>query len=136
MDNLESILEKKLVQLKREYPRALNRDLAKHHIDQLFARNVIHLQQQIFSELKQELALNSINKTLLSDALKQQIETFIQIALKHNRSSCAISNFVDEHNPSRAYIGDVFMQCQHLLKRFLDELESPSQETASTSTLH
>lgn len=120
---LDALLQQKLTLLKREYPRALNRDLAKHQSQYLFSRNVIGLQKKLLSELETELSTLECASEDLKSKLLNQAEAFVQSALTHNRSSCAISNFPDEHHPSTQYIGDVLAQCETLFDEFLIKRE-------------
>ena len=117
MPELNDVLRSKLIVMNREYVRGINRDLAKQNSQQLFSRNVVAVQQSFLSQLGSDLG-DVTAETLKLDLVNLQ-EIFIQEALKHNRSSCAVSNFPDEHRPSAVYIGDVLAQCEALLDEFL-----------------
>ena len=117
MPELNDVLRSKLIVMNREYVRGINRDLAKQNSQQLFSRNVVAVQQSFLSQLGSDLG-DVPAETLKLDLVNLQ-EIFIQEALKHNRSSCAVSNFPDEHRPSAVYIGDVLAQCEALLDEFL-----------------
>lgn len=119
MPELDILLQKKLNILKREYPRALNRDLAQHQSQQLFSRNVVALQEKLLKELEKELPKFEYADHELKPKLMNQVEAFIQSALTHNRSSCAISNFPEEHNPAAEYIGEVLVHCESMLDEFV-----------------
>lgn len=117
MPELNDVLRSKLIVMNREYVRGINRDLAKQNSQQLFSRNVVAVQQSFLSQLGSDLG-DVPAETLKLDLVNLQ-EIFVQEALKHNRSSCAVSNFPDEHRPSAVYIGDVLAQCEALLDEFL-----------------
>ena len=117
MPELNDVLRSKLIVMNREYVRGINRDLAKQNSQQLFSRNVVAVQQSFLSQLGSDLG-DVPAETLKLDLVNLQ-EIFIQEALKHNRSSCAVSNFPDEYRPSAVYIGDVLAQCEALLDEFL-----------------
>ena len=117
MPELNDVLRSKLIVMNREYVRGINRDLAKQNSQQLFSRNVVAVQQSFLSQLGSDLG-DVPAETLKLDLVSLQ-EIFVQEALKHNRSSCAVSNFPDEYRPSAVYIGDVLAQCEALLDEFL-----------------
>ena len=117
MPELSDVMRSKLSLMNREYVRGINRDLAKHNSQQLFSRNVVAVQQRLLKDLGSELG--DVPVETLKPHLVNMQEIFVQEALKHNRSSCAVSNFPDEHQPSAVYIGDVLAQCEALLDAFL-----------------
>ncbi len=122
MADLELLLQKKLPALNRDYIRGLNRDLSKHNLDDLFGRNVIAVQQKMLDELKQEQVAAEYSREQLQTAIRAVSEAFVAAALKHNRSSCAMSNFPDQHNPSTDYIGDVLTRCERQFDAALNAL--------------
>lgn len=123
MPELNALLQSKLRLMNREYVRGLNRDLAKQNWQQMFARNVLMVEQQLLVDLEQDLAEVETSTGLLKPELMGLLESFVQDALKHNRSSCAVSNFPDEHQPSSQYIGEVLAQCESLVNEFVGQVE-------------
>lgn len=108
--------------MKREYDRSVNRDLSQQQYQDVFRRNVTMVLKSIYQQ-----SLNSLEQLLIEDgsADKQElnrgqelsskllqsfdgvIEELIIYALQKHRSSCALSNFPDEHNPSEEYLSEV-----------------------------
>ncbi len=123
MLEVNTFLQANLPMMTRHYIRCLNKDLALHNVEKLFARNVLIVLQQQLESAKTELPAVSDSEAELKLALAEQTESFIQAALTHNRSSCAMSNFPDDYNPSPIYIGEVLDQCNRLLDRFVQELK-------------
>lgn len=109
--------------MKREYDRGVNRDLSQQRNQDVFRRNVTTVlrenYQQALARLQQLMFENGspANKQsedqdhALSAKLLQSfdgvIEELIVYALQKHRSSCALSNFPDEHHPSEAYLAKV-----------------------------
>ena len=122
MLELDILLQKKLPALNREYIRGLNRDLAKQNSRNLLGRNVLAAQRQLLADLKREIPDSDYCPDQLRVVLSKQAQAFVESALKHNRSSCAISNFPEERSPSPVYIGDVLAQCEALFKKFVSRL--------------
>lgn len=119
MPELSDVMRSKLTVMNREYVRGVNRDLAKQNWQQLFSRNVVTVQQNLLKDLGQELSDAGCTGEKIKPDLMALLESFVQEALKHNRSSCAVSNFPDEHQPSSVYIGEVLAQCESLLDEFI-----------------
>jgi len=108
------------VGIKRQYDRSVNKDLSQQNSQDLFLRNVTAVLQQVYQEalakLQQlplsELGLESKDGsaefiTQLQKPFDGMIEELIHYALQKHRSSCALSNFPDEHNPSPEYLAQV-----------------------------
>jgi hypothetical protein len=101
---LEPQLQQELAIANRTYIRALNKDLALQNHQGMFLRNVVDTHQQL---------LHNVEPLQLSlDRLLQLSELFIQQALQHNRTSCAISNFPEEHQPPEQAIIEAIASCQ------------------------
>jgi len=97
-------LQQELTIANRTYIRALNKDLALQNHHGMFLRNVVAVHQQLLDNVK---AAGLDQATLL-----QLTEQFIQQALTHNRTSCAVSNFPEEHQPGEEAIVSAFASCQ------------------------
>jgi len=106
--------------IKRQYDRGVNRDLSQQLWQNLFQRNITAVLQQTYQEaltqLQQMTTAREASQALApSDKLTRQvlkpfntlIDELIQYAVQKHRSSCALSNFPEEHNPSQAYIAQV-----------------------------
>lgn len=107
----------------REYDRSVNRDLSQQRFQDVFRRNVamvlretyrralVRLQQLLQENEDQANRQTRDQGSELSLTLLQSfdgvIEELIVYALQKHRSSCALSNFPNEHNPSEAYLAEV-----------------------------
>lgn len=106
--------------IKRQYDRSVNRDLSKQNWQSLFQRNIIAALQQVYAESLEQLRHMTFDReniagTDRSISVNEQIlnpllilmDELIQYALQKHRTSCALSNFPEEHTPSQAYIAQV-----------------------------
>ncbi len=100
--------------LPRQYERSINRDLSRQQSQDLFIRNVTATLQHAYDEALQrlrELPFTEANpKPSAQDVLQPFAglsDELIQVALQKHRTSCALSNFPDEHKPNRDYIAAV-----------------------------
>ncbi|MCG8316158.1 MAG: hypothetical protein MI976_23345, partial [Pseudomonadales bacterium] len=124
MESLDDYLDRKLRVMQREYIRALNKDLARQETEGLFVRNVIVIQEKFLSEVRAELEAAHPKGEALDAMLAGFVDTFIQSALAHNRTSCAISNFPDEHTPAKDVINEAIGRCYQMNQDFLSTLEA------------
>ena len=104
----------------REYTRGINKDLARQNPSKLMQRNVLLILEQTYAQTMQHLnSLKSEPMTTsnesessklaneLLNAFDGLVDEFLPAVIKHHRSSCALSNFPEEHNPSAEYIAQV-----------------------------
>jgi hypothetical protein len=125
--------------MRREYDRSVNRDLSQQQYQYVFRRNVTmvlrDIYQQVLSSLEQLLLETDsadnqkINRDMeLSSKLLQSfdgvIEELIIYALQKHRSSCALSNFPDEHNPSEEYLSEVIEETSRDWSAFTMQINS------------
>ncbi len=122
---LESFLRGRLNQMKREYVRAINRDLSQHLYTGTLARNSVAIVKELIDELKSAMlsgelefnkAQNCINESDKT-CLITLINEFTQAALQHNRTSCALSNFGREHSPDQVYLDEIAAGIREQLSR-------------------
>ena len=123
--------------LKRQYDRSVNKDLSQQNWDGLFQRNVIHVLKQAYDEglsllqqMSSDLPKGQRNKEG-SELSKQAIHYFdaladelMQYALQKHRSSCALSNFPDEHNPAKDYIATVVQEIEREWEYFVFQVQA------------
>lgn len=108
---------------KRQYDRSVNKDLSRQNWRDLFIRNVTAVLNEAYAESLAQLQRESFDfgevetengfSNTLVQALKPFdgfVEELIQYALQKHRTSCALSNFPDEHKPSEEYIDKVILQ--------------------------
>lgn len=109
--------------MRREYDRSVNRDLSEQQFQDVFRRNITMVLRETYQQALARLQqLTHENEGLSNKQTKDQhqelsltllqsfdgvIEELIVYALQKHRSSCALSNFPDEHNPSEAYLSEV-----------------------------
>ena len=97
----------------RQYDRSINRDLSQQQWHDLFIRNVSASLQQAYSEALAQLRQLSFKPDTPGLAIRVLqpfdgfVDEFMQYALQKHRTSCALSNFPDEHKPSQDYIATV-----------------------------
>ena len=110
-------------QMKRQYNRGIIRDLSLHNTNGMLRRNMTSVLNTIYKESLSKLqAQNSdihsgkseedLSSTVI-EVLKPYdgiIEELLQYAINFHRSSCALSNFPDEHHPTGHYIGSAIDQ--------------------------
>lgn len=116
---------KKMTQ--RQYDRNINKDLSQQKWQEIFKRNVTGSLKQAYQESLlqiQKLDLtNEILKPQLLALFEGFIEEFMQYTLHKHRTSCALSNFPDEHNPSQDYITEVLLQINADWQGFCQQVE-------------
>ena len=106
--------------MQRQYDRGVNRDLSRQQSQNLFKRNVIEVLRQSYRQALTELqtlradaggvqpaAASSDLGTQVLKSFDGFIEELIVYALQKHRTSCALSNFPDEHKPGQDYIAEV-----------------------------
>ena len=92
--------------MKRQYDRNVNKDLSQQKWQGLFKRNITLLLKQAYEDSLRQLQNITIDsENSYVQALKPFegiIEELMQYAVQKHRTSCALSNFPDEHiHPSR-----------------------------------
>ena len=109
--------------VKRQYDRSVNKDLSQQNWQNLFKRNVTSVLKQTYKDALTQLQSmyfapegveieNRFSK-LAVQALKPFagfVDELMQYALQKHRTSCALSNFPDEHRPSEEYIAEVLRE--------------------------
>lgn len=123
--------------IKRQYDRGVNRDLSQQRWQDLFKRNVTAVLQTVYQDALGQLQHVtfdrgsmagtgggvSVNEQVLTPLLKL-IDELIQYALQKHRSSCALSNFPEEHNPSQAYITQVMQEVDRDWSSFVSQVKA------------
>jgi hypothetical protein len=123
--------------IKRDYDRSVNRDLSQQQWQDLFRRNVTTVLRQAYGVVLAELEKLPIStEGLLADENPQEvhvrilkpfdglIEELILYALQKHRSSCALSNFPEEHNPSQEYIAAVIEEACRDWSTFVSQVNA------------
>ncbi|MDD5411752.1 MAG: amine oxidase [Methylobacter sp.] len=116
------IAERKPV-LKKQYEQFLAQDLSRQQWDGCFQRDVMIILELAYDEalaflktLPFDSAASPVNQGLL-DLTKQALNTFdgfvddfLLFVVDKHRTSCALSNFHDEHKPDKTYVNKVMRE--------------------------
>ena len=106
--------------LKKRYEQSLARDLSRQQWDGCFQRNVLAVLEQAYADALAQLQTLPFDNSEtpvhqgLSDLTRQAlaafdgfVDDFLQFVVYKHRTSCALSNFPDEHKPDKAYVIEV-----------------------------
>ena len=117
--------------LKKQYERLLAQDLSRQQWDGCFQRNVVAVFEQVYDGALEQLQTLSFDTSEtpvergLSDLTKQTlavfdgfVDDFLQFAVDKHRTSCALSNFPDEHKPDNTYVNVVKRDIAGLWQNF------------------
>jgi len=122
--------------IKRNYDRSVNKDLSQQNWQGLFKRNVTAVLQQAYKdalvqlrtvsfvpdgEMADGISRISVQALKSFDAL---IDELMQYALQKHRTSCALSNFPDEHKPSQEYIAEVIQEAEQDWRDFVSQVNT------------
>ena len=124
------VVEQKDV-LKKQYEQLLAQDLSRQQWDGCFQRNVLAVLEQVYDDALVQLQMLpfDIRETPvdrgLSDLTKQVlaafdgfVDDFLQFVVDKHRTSCALSNFPDEHKPDKTYVNAVKRDIAGLWQNF------------------
>jgi hypothetical protein len=118
--------------MKRQYDRSVNRDLSRQQSQGLFKRNVITVLRDSYQQALVELRQSALETTAGGSGLGAQvvksfdgfIEELIVYALQKHRTSCALSNFPDEHKPGQDYIAEVIEEASSDWSAFVAQVNA------------
>ncbi|MDD5580974.1 MAG: amine oxidase [Methylobacter sp.] len=124
------IAEQKPV-LRKQYEQLLAQDLSRQQWDGCFQRNVLTVLEQAYDEalsfvntLPFDSTTSQVNHGL-SELTKQALTTFdgfvddfLLFVVDKHRTSCALSNFPDEHKPDKPYVNEVKREIAGLWQNF------------------
>jgi monoamine oxidase len=121
--------------LKQHYQRLLVQDLAQQQWDGCFQRNILIVLQQFYQDSLVQIknlafdASASPVKRGLSDLTPQVlpvfeglVDEFLLFVVDKHRTSCALSNFPDEHKPDKSYVNAVRQEIAALWQDFAIEV--------------
>ena len=117
--------------IKRQYDRSVNKDLSQQNWQGLFQRNVTGVLRQCYSDALKRLEQlpfvaaqgEPLAHTAL-DAFAGFADELLQYALQKHRTTCAISNFPEEHDPSQAYLAQVLEQTRTDWEAFASQVDA------------
>lgn len=125
--------------IKRQYDRNINKDLSRQNWQGLYKRNVtavlkqaycdslVRLQSVSLDHEKRETETEKGFSKLAIQALKPFdgfVDEIMQYALQKHRTSCALSNFPDEHQPGEDYIAEVIQETTRDWQDFASQVNS------------
>lgn len=108
--------------MKRQYDRNVNRDLSQQRPQELLLRNVREVLNQVYQQALQRADQNGI---AISDGLQAFDgirDELLEYAVQKHRTSCAISNFPDEHKPGADYIAETMTAAGHDWQMFVQSV--------------
>ena len=126
----QTIVERKPA-LKKHYERLLAQDLSQQQWDGCFQRNILIALEQFYAEalaqvksLPFDTSTSPVNRGL--SALTPQVllvfegfvDEFLLFVVDKHRTSCALSNFPDEHKPDKTYVNEVRHAIAELWQNF------------------
>lgn len=117
--------------LQKQYQQLLAQDLSRQQWDGCFQRNVLIVLEQAYDEALAHLETLPFDSTAtpincgLSDLSKQAlaafegfVDDFLLFVVDKHRTSCALSNFTDEHKPNQTYVNEVKREIAGLWQNF------------------
>ena len=117
--------------LKKQYEQLLAQDLSRQQWDGCFQRNVLAVLEQAYdaallqlqrlpfdiSETPVDRGLSDLTRQALA-AFDGFVDDFLQFVVDKHRTSCALSNFPDEHKPDKTYVNEVKRDIAGLWQNF------------------
>jgi len=118
-------------ELKKQYEHLLAQDLSRQQWDGCFQRNVVTVLEQTYDDalaylktLPFDCTASLVNRGL-SELTKQVltafdgfVDEFLLFVVDKHRTSCALSNFPDEHKPDKTYVNQVMQDIAGLWRNF------------------
>lgn len=125
LNTFDNYVKSMLPGIKRQYDRGVNRDLSQQRWQDLFKRNITTVLQAVYQDALAQLRLVSFEHDGMSNGEENSdiskrvltpfpglIDELIRYAVQKNRTSCALSNFPEEHNPNQAYLAQVLQDIE------------------------
>lgn len=113
------IAERKLP-MKQQYEKLLAGDLSRQQWQGCFQRNVLAVLEQFYDEALAQLqsmpfdasqsgfdkGMSNLTRQVLTE-FQGSVDEFLWFVVDKHRTSCALSNFPDEHKPDKDYVNAV-----------------------------
>jgi monoamine oxidase len=123
--------------LKQQYEKRLTDDLSRQQWQDCFQRNVIAVLETFYDNAFSQLqsipfkaqeyqvvnGMSDLTRQVLA-TFQGFIDEFLLFVVDKHRTSCALSNFPDEHKPDKDYVNDVKLDIAELWKTFALNLNS------------
>lgn len=127
LEEYQLMVNKIIQNNKRHYNQVVNIALSQQRSNGIFKYAVIGVLQQIYDDLIGLLKsldpeqITAETKPMVTAAYNDVVSDIVEHALTTHRTSCALSNFAEEHKPSKAYIDDVLVLAQHDWQKFSEQ---------------
>jgi len=123
--------------LKQQYEKRLTDDLSRQQWQDCFQRNVIAVLETFYDDAFSQLqsipfkaheyqvvnGMSDLTRQVLA-TFQGFIDEFLLFVVDKHRTSCALSNFPDEHKPGKDYVNEVKRVIAELWKTFALNLNS------------
>ena len=119
------------VSMQRLYQQKLATDLSQQQWHECFQRNVLFVLEHVYDQALAELINLAFDSSLYHvnrgfSQLTQQVlaifdgftDEFLLFVVDKHRTSCALSNFPDEHKPDKTYVNQVKREIAVLWQNF------------------
>ncbi|WP_221801742.1 hypothetical protein [Oceanobacter mangrovi] len=120
----QQLIEQLKRQTLRQYERNLNRDLSQQLGYEVLLRNVPTALDELASQLLEKVQQNELSLASLEMLLDGYTAEFLTVVLQKHRTSCALSNFPQEHNPAGEYLQRVIEAAEASWYRFSQQLQA------------
>lgn len=116
---LEQSMDQQLQQMNLAYVRSVNKDLTRQNWSGTFGRNVDAVLADSLGSWSAQLHSNTLtreDRLRAREMISDFTRAFIQASLKHNRTTCALSNFAEEHHPDADYLNSVILSAEQRIE--------------------
>jgi hypothetical protein len=117
--------------IKQQYTMLLANDLSRQQWQGCFQRNVLIILEQVYDDALRRIqslpfdarqhavdkGMSELTKQVLA-SFQGFVDEFLEFVVDKHRTSCALSNFPEEHKPDKAYVDDVKRDIAALWKDF------------------
>jgi hypothetical protein len=131
IDDFSRYMAERKPALKQQYSMLLANDLSRQQWQGCFQRNVLITLEQMYNDAFGQLqrlpfdagqhavdkGMSALTKQVLA-AFQGLVDEFLEFVVDKHRTSCALSNFPDEHKPDRDYVNEVKRDIAGLWKDF------------------
>lgn len=131
LDQFQVYLGQRKSRMKSDYQQLLANDLSRQQWDGCFQRNVLAVLAETYGQalaclknlpfqstsIPTERGMSALTRQLLP-LFDGFVDEFLLFAVDKHRTSCALSNFPDEHKPSHDYVNQVKREIATLWQEF------------------
>lgn len=149
IDQFRRYIAERKSELKKQYALLLAQDLSRQQWDGCFQRNVVAALEQAYDEARAYMQTLPFDNTLvpvhmgLSELTRQAltafdgfVDEFLLFVVDKHRTSCALSNFPDEHKPDNIYVNEVRRDIARLWQNFALDVNGYFLESSYRNSLN